>query len=135
MGIPIWDTNTQTVTLNFPPGATSARILYCGLGNDAVGGGWRQYFPAAAYPSDAIAPTLEVELAGIITGLFTIGMTAFALLTDIDAASTWGEIRDLLEGLSSTPPNQGEVLREIAGLSNRSSPGHRTWPRRMSRRR
>ena len=53
LGIPIWDTNTIDVTLDFPPDATTARLLYCGLGNDAIDGGWRQYFPADAYPSGA----------------------------------------------------------------------------------
>ena len=50
LGVPIWDTNTIDVTLNFPPEATTARILYCGLGNDAMDGGWRQYFPRDRVP-------------------------------------------------------------------------------------
>ena len=30
--------------------AHTARLLFCGLGSDINGGGWRQYFPADAYP-------------------------------------------------------------------------------------
>ena len=99
LGIPLWDTNTIDVTLDFPPGATSARLLFCGLGSDLVGNGWRQYFPAGAYP-DGIAPKDEVLLAGILTGLVSIGLTAFALITDFDIATTlkeWKEDVGLLE--------------------------------------
>ena len=72
LGIPLWDTNTVDVTLTFPPDAHNARLLYCGLGNDAYGGGWRQYFPADAYP-DRIAPTDEVLFPALVTGILTIG--------------------------------------------------------------
>ncbi|WP_139559081.1 NHL repeat-containing protein [Methylotetracoccus oryzae] len=94
LGVPLWDSNTIEVTLDFPPAATQARLLFCGLGNGAVDGGWRQYFPADAYP-DHIAPQDEVLFPSLMTGLLTIGLTAFALLTDIDMAQTWGVIREL----------------------------------------
>ena len=55
LGVPLWDTNTVDVTLTFPPDAHTARLLYSGLGNDAYGGGWSQYFPAGAY-AGRIAP-------------------------------------------------------------------------------
>ncbi len=94
LGIPIWDTNTITPTLEFPAEATSARLLFCGLGNDAIDGGWTQYFPPDAYPAGQIAPQKEVLFPALVTGIFTIGLTAFALLTDIDIAATWATIRD-----------------------------------------
>jgi len=87
-GVPLWDTNTIEVTLDFPPGATTARLLFCGLGSELVGGGWRQYFPASAYP-DGIAPRDEVLIAGLLTGIVSLGLTAFALATDFDIATTW----------------------------------------------
>ncbi|MCI0544942.1 MAG: hypothetical protein L0Z49_10940, partial [Actinobacteria bacterium] len=92
LGVPIWDSNTIEVTLNFPPEATTARLLFCGLGNDAVAGGWRQYFPADAYP-DHIAPQSEVLFPALMTGILSIGLTSFALLTDLDIATTWAAIR------------------------------------------
>jgi hypothetical protein len=94
LGIPLWDTNTVEVTLDFPPEATSARLLFCGLGKDLEEGGWRQYFPADAYP-DHIAPQDEVLVASLMTGILTIGLTAFALLTDLDIATTWIAIKGL----------------------------------------
>ena len=97
LGVPIWDTNTLTKTLTFPAKAVTARILYCGLGNSAVDGGWRQYFPADAYPN-LIAPQNEVVLGACITGIFTIGLTAFALITDFAIAEAWSIIRELIEG-------------------------------------
>jgi hypothetical protein len=97
LGVPIWDTNTIDVTLNFPSEAASARILYCGLGSNAVDGGWRQYFPADAYPSGAIAPQDEVLLASLMTGVLTFGVTAFALLTDMDVANSWAGIRTAIQ--------------------------------------
>jgi hypothetical protein len=96
LGIPLWDTNTIEVTLDFPAEATSARLLFCGLGNDLVGGGWRQYFPADAYP-DHIAPQDEVLFASLMTGILTIGLTAFALLTDLDIATTWAALKGITE--------------------------------------
>ena len=45
LGTPLGGTNTVDVTLDFPAGAHTAGLLYCGLGSDIVGGGWRQYFP------------------------------------------------------------------------------------------
>jgi hypothetical protein len=92
LGVPLWDTNTIEVTLDFPPEATSARLLFCGLGNDAVAGGWRQYFPADAYP-DHIAPQDEVLFAALTTAIVTLGLTSFALLTDLDIATTWASVR------------------------------------------
>ena len=56
LGVPLWDTNTLDATLTFPTEATSARLLFCGLGNNSVDGGWRQYFPADAYDADHIGP-------------------------------------------------------------------------------
>ena len=50
LGVPLWDTNTIDVTLNFPKEAHTARLLFCGLGSNLVDGGWRDYFPADAYP-------------------------------------------------------------------------------------
>jgi hypothetical protein len=87
LGVPLWDSNTIEVTLDFPPGATSARLLFCGLGTELKGNGWRQYFPADAYP-DSIAPSDEVLVGGLLTGIVSLGLTAFALATDFDIATT-----------------------------------------------
>ena len=96
LGVPVWDTNTIEVELDFPEGAHSARILFCGLGSNLLDGSWRQYFPADAYP-DRIAPTDEVIFASCVTGLLTIGLTAFALATDINVAAAFGALRNELE--------------------------------------
>ena len=95
LGVPIWDTNTIDVTLNFPQGAHTARILYCGLGSNLLDGSWRNYFPTGAYP-DMIAPS-EVNVAAVLTGILSIGMTVFALATDIDIATTWAAINKIIE--------------------------------------
>jgi hypothetical protein len=93
LGIPLWDTNTIDVKLEFPPGSHAARLLLCGLGSgDNNGGGWRQYFPADAYPGK-IAPTDEVLVPGLLTGILTIGLTAFALATDFNVAFAWKKVR------------------------------------------
>ncbi len=92
LGVPIWDTNTIDVTLDFPPGAYKARLLYAGLGSNLNDGNWRQYFPADAYP-DKIAPTDEVLFPALITGLISIGLTIFSLVADLDIATTWESIR------------------------------------------
>jgi hypothetical protein len=96
LGIPIWDSNTIEATLQFPPGAHSARLLLCGLGSDANDGGWRQYFPADAYPGQ-ISPSGEVMVPAILTGLLTIGLTTFALATDFDVAVVWSEVRSVVD--------------------------------------
>jgi hypothetical protein len=96
LGAPLWNTNSIDVTLTFPEEAHAARILYCGLGCDLNDGGWRQYFPTDAYPG-AVAPTDEVKIAAIITGVLTIAMNVFALVTDVDIAVLWGGIRKLID--------------------------------------
>ena len=85
LGVPIWDTNTITPTLTFPTGATTARILYAGLGNSAADGGWRQYFPADAYPANQYAPQKEVLFPALVTGIFTLGLTP----SRCSPTSTW----------------------------------------------
>jgi hypothetical protein len=87
MGVPVWDTNFINVTLNYPAGAHTARILFCGLGSTLLDGGWRQYFPSDAY-TDNIAPQDEVLVPGLLTGIFSIGLSAFALVTDADIAAS-----------------------------------------------
>ncbi len=84
------------VTLTFPPGAVTARLLMCGLGSDLLGGSWRKYFPADAYHG-RIAPTDEVLAAALTTGLLTIGVNVFALATDIQVTAAWSEIRSTLQ--------------------------------------
>ena len=96
VGIPLFNTNTIHVTLDFPSEATAARVLICGLGANADGGGWRQYFPADAYPGH-IAPQDEVLFPALMTGIVSIALTAFALLTDLDIATTWAAIREIPE--------------------------------------
>jgi hypothetical protein len=103
LGIPLWDTNTVDVTLNFPQDAVTARLLYCGLGSD-INSDWRQYFPSDAYPG-LIAPQSEVLVPALITGLVTIGLNVFALAADIAIAGVWGSLRPLL----STPGTRRAV--------------------------
>ena len=97
LGVPLWDTNSIDVTLDFPEGAHTARILFCGLGSNLLDGGWRQYFPSDAYPGQ-IAPQDEVLFPSLTTGIFTIGLSALALATDIDVAAAWGTAKGLLTG-------------------------------------
>ena len=110
LGIPVWDSNTIDVTLDFPQGAHTARLLYCGLGADALGEGWRQYFPADAY-TDRIAPTDEVLAASLITGILTIGLDVFALATDMNIATTWAAIR---KGIATASRAEFKELATIA---------------------
>ena len=95
LGVPLWDTNSIDVTLDFPEGAHTARILFCGLGSNLLDGGWRQYFPSDAYPH-AIAPQDEVLFPSLTTGIFTIGLNALALVVDIDVAAAWSAAKPLL---------------------------------------
>ena len=90
LGVPIWDTNTIDVTLDFPPEATSARLLFCGLGDNAVGRRLAPVLPGRRLPQRTIAPSDEVLVASLLTGSSRIGLTAFALLIDIDVAATLG---------------------------------------------
>ncbi len=92
LGVPLWGTNELSVTLDFPPGSHTARLLICGLGADVVAGEWRRYFPADAYP-DKIAPTNEVLVAALVTGVITIGLTAFSLAGNLNAATAFVEIQ------------------------------------------
>src|SRR5262249_22436673 len=107
LGVPLWDTNSVPVTLNFPQGAHTARLLYCGLGSNIAGVDWRQYFPADAYP-DLIAPHDEVEVAAVMTGILTIGLSAFALLTDMDITAAFSSICQLME-----EPNAWDAIFQL----------------------
>jgi len=99
LGIPLWDKNTAEVSLEFPSGAHTARLLFCGLGSDIYGGGWRQYFPAGAYPN-TIAPTDEVLVAALTTGIMCIGLPALALTADIATGKAWKAYRENVLGSS-----------------------------------
>ena len=112
LGIPLGGaTNTLNVTLDFPAGAHTARLLYCGLGS-TINGGWRDYFPKDAY-SGLIAPTAEVLVPSILTGILTIGLSAFALAVDINVAATWGAIR---KGIVDAVASKA-TFRELAKLA------------------
>ncbi len=114
LGVPIWGTNTIDAQLNFPEGAHTARILFCGLGSNLNDGGWRQYFPTDAYPN-SVGPTDEVLVPGLLTGLLTIGMTAFALVTDLDIAATFALVRTEVTSISRTLAVElSEILRTAA---------------------
>ena len=118
LGIPIWDTNTVDVTLNFPKDAHTARLLYCGLGSNINGGGWRQYFPADAYP-DRIAPTDEVLFPALVTAIATIGINVFALASDIQAAAAWTATRQFWTG---APTGLGlNVIEALEALTQAST--------------
>ena len=93
LGVPLWGTNSINVTLDYPEGAHTARLLFCGLGSDLSGGGWRQYFPADAYPGK-IAPQDEVLVPALLTGILTIGLTVFSLVTDLNAATAFIAIKE-----------------------------------------
>jgi hypothetical protein len=118
LGIPLWDTNTLEVELDFPPGSHVARVLMCGLGADIHGNGWRQYFPDDAYPGK-VAPTYEVLVPSILTGVVTIGLNVFALATDLEIAAVWQQIRKnrLLQEKDSAELffNLLEVFKKVAG--------------------
>ena len=59
LGVPLWDTNSINVTLNYPQDAHTARILFCGLGSTLLDGNWRQFFPDNAYPKQGLRqPTM-----------------------------------------------------------------------------
>ena len=92
LGIPLVGHQHDRGELEFPPGSHVARLLMCGLGADIKGDGWRQYFPADAYEG-RIAPTDEVLVPALLTGILTIGMNVFALATDLDIAVAWAAIR------------------------------------------
>jgi hypothetical protein len=101
LGVPVWDQNHIGVTLDYPDGAHTARLLFCGLGSSLLDGNWRQYFPANAYLDSKtgdplIAPTTEVLVPALMTGILTIGMTAFALATDFDVAVAWAGLRKVI---------------------------------------
>ena len=111
VGVPVVGTNSIDVTLEFPEGAHMARLLYCGLGSDILGGGWRQYFPDAAY-RDRIAPTDLVTVPALLTGILSIGVTAFALASAANIAAAWPAIANLTVGTAS------ELEAAFAALTN-----------------
>ncbi len=121
LGIPVWGQNHIGVTLNYPEGAHTARLLFCGLGSNLLDGSWRQYFPPDAYRDSSgnpmVAPTDEVLVASLITGILTIGLTAFALATDLDIAATWGAIRGFFEDTDSLVIADFEDLVSVLQLS------------------
>ncbi|HEU4329575.1 MAG TPA: hypothetical protein VFR40_00565, partial [Lapillicoccus sp.] len=96
LGIPLFNTNTLSKTLQFPPNAVAANILYCGLGNDSADGGWEQYFEGA-YPAGQMAPKNEVLVPALITGILSIGVTAFALCIDLDISTTWRQLSKITD--------------------------------------
>ena len=114
LGIPIWDTNTLDATLTFPDGAHTARLLFCGLGSSINQGDWTQYFQAGTYQTDAIAPKEEVLFPSLVTGIFTIGLTAFALAADYAVAASWLAVRESLQSGSAAVTELSEIIRDIA---------------------
>ena len=112
LGVPLWDTNTIDATLTFPTEATSARLLFCGLGSNGVDGSWRQYFPADAYPPDRIGPTDEVLFAALMTGILTLGITSFALASDIGIEGPFGAAKEgATEDLEETAQDFSDVYQ------------------------
>ena len=123
LGVPIWDTNTITKTLNFPEGAHTARLLFCGLGSNLLDGSWRQYFPADAYldsnGNQMIAPQGEVLFPALITGILTIGLTVFALATDLDIGTTWDAIR---QDIAGTADLEAQVYLDLISATQQVLP-------------
>ena len=115
LGVPLWDTNTLDATLTFPPEATSARLLFCGLGSDAVDGGWRQYFPPDAYDANHIGPTDEILVSSLLTGIVTLGLTSFVLAMDIDAAATFAVAK---KGATDEAPAIAEDVERLLRPAN-----------------
>jgi hypothetical protein len=108
LGVPVWGKNSIGVTLNYPKEAHTARLLFCGLGSSLLDGTWRQYFPADAYLDSSgnplIAPTTEVLVPALMTGILTIGLTGFALATAIDVALAWVALKRVIdEGITGLP--------------------------------
>ncbi|MBV9426081.1 MAG: hypothetical protein JOZ98_24465, partial [Solirubrobacterales bacterium] len=114
LGVPVFQTNSIDVTLDFPRGAHTARLLYCGLGADLFGQGWREYFPSGAY-SDLIAPSDEVLVPALLTGILSIALTAFALATSLSISAAWAGIRKVLGGV---PANRFliDLEKVVSGL-------------------
>jgi hypothetical protein len=134
LGIPIWNDNSIQVTLDFPDTAHTARLLMCGLGSRGDGAGWPQYFPDDAYIGKT-APA-ECTVTGILTGIVTIGLTAYALASDIDAATTSDEIEEPVSELSKlgsaivqsitdlgVPVGEAVAVETASGQSDRSANG------------
>jgi len=115
-GAPLWDTNTVEFTLDFPPEAHTARLLYCGMGSDALDGSWQQYFPSGAY-AKVLGPVDEVWLPGLTTGIVTIGLNVFALAADIDIAVTWKQVRQYFATPATAKKNLGELLSGAVKLT------------------
>ena len=75
-----------------------------------------------------IAPQDEVLFPALVTGILTIGLTGFALLTDLDIATTWAAIRG---------DHRADDIRDMAAgrstgcsADRRPSPLRRRSPRR-----
>jgi hypothetical protein len=115
-GVPLWDSNTVEFTLEFPEEAHTARLLYCGLGADATGGGWRQYFPSDAYRGK-IAPEDEVLFAALTTGLMTIGLNAFALAADINVIAAWKATRKYFTSTFEVMQRIGPLVDKVTRAS------------------
>jgi len=116
LGVPLWDTNTVKFELEFPEGAHTARLLYCGLGSTIKGDDWRQYFPSGAYP-DKIAPTDEVLYPALTTGIVTIGLNVFALATDLGVAITWKGVSQYFEDFDFSTQALREAISPFANLA------------------
>lgn len=109
LGVPVWDQNSITVKLNFPAQATSARVMYCGLGGNILGGGWREYFTEHPYSDREIAPSEEVVIASVITAILCIALNVFALVSAIEISKAWASIKSevasvMAEGRHFFPP-------------------------------
>ena len=50
LGVPLGARTASTSRWTTRRARTRPALLFCGLGSDLSGGGWRQYFPADAYP-------------------------------------------------------------------------------------
>ena len=97
LGIPVWDQNTIDVTWTSPMTRTPRGCCTAGSARDINGGGWRQYFPADAYPRRDRARRTRCSSRALITGILTIGLTVFTLATDLEIATMWVEARKLIE--------------------------------------
>jgi hypothetical protein len=111
-GIPIAEnTNYSEATLTFPAEARTARVLVGGLGHSPDDGGWKNLFPAGAYP-DRINPP-ECEHGIIMTSILDIGVVTLFLVMDVGATS----VTDTYRAMSrSGPYNIVDVLNSLRAI-------------------
>lgn len=99
-GIPIPDSSTSTFTVTLPDGATSARVLYVGLGNSRFDSpDWSSYFvdSSGGSPYSALYNPPEAKLAIALTSVINLGFPAVLLVMDTIAAAGYQRAVDAIK--------------------------------------